>query len=121
MSVKIYSDLGNRENPLVFAEEAISHAVRNTIQTPKRSVWGKPEYGSDTIQVVFDPVDEITERELFLIILEDVRRFDPRITIKVHESSIEMLPDQNTMVINLVIAIYGDINVFNLSIPVAYE
>lgn len=119
--MRTYTDLGLRDRPIVYDAEAVTRAVTNIIQTPKRALWGKPEFGSDTRKFIFDPADEVTAQEILFELLHDIRKWEPRVNLKFRESSVTMDADENTVYINLVIEIYGEISIVSMSLPVVYS
>jgi len=83
----VYTDIDYRLNTknkdLKLSEdaEAINNSIRNILLTQKYTVPGNPEFGSDLERVLFEQMDEITLTLIRNIIITEISRWEPRITI----------------------------------------
>lgn len=59
--------------------DAIINSLKNILLTMKGSRRMLPEFGSNLQRLVFEPIDEITAREIGEEIIDSVRRWDNRI------------------------------------------
>jgi len=62
--------------------EAILSSWSNILITPKRTYQYDPEYGSDLYKLIFEPADQSTEEEIIEEVVEALRTYDPRATVK---------------------------------------
>lgn len=62
--------------------EVILSSWNNILVTPRRTYMFDPEYGSDLYKMVFEPADENTQDEIVNEVVETIRRYDDRATIK---------------------------------------
>jgi len=100
-----YTDLTTPKNlsKLVINEIhddiAISNSLKNIFSTPKGTLPGKPYFGTILHQMLFEPIDAITEEIMDGIIKNEIAKFEPRISII--SISFDNLPEYNKVVINL--------------------
>jgi phage baseplate assembly protein W len=100
-----YTDLTTPKNlgKLVINEIhddiAISNSLKNIFSTPKGSLPGKPYFGTILHQMLFEPIDIITEEIMIGIIKNEIAKFEPRISII--SISFDNLPEYNKVVINI--------------------
>lgn len=69
--------------------QRINQSLFIIFETPKGSRLMMPEFGSDLRKHRFDPLDRVLMERVRYIITEDIRRWEPRISV----SSIEFLTD----------------------------
>lgn len=100
-----YTDLTTPKNlsKLVINEIhddiAISNSLKNIFSTPKGTLPGKPYFGTILHQMLFEPIDAITEEIMIGIIKNEIAKFEPRISII--SISFDNLPEYNKVVINI--------------------
>ena len=86
--MSIYRDIDYRLNTknkdIKLSEdiEAINNAVRNILLTRKYSVPGKPDFGCDLENALFEQIDEITLTFIEGIIRTEIEKWEPRIIIR---------------------------------------
>lgn len=78
-----YSDGIDRVNQSLFL----------LLETPKGSRLMMPEFGSDIHKYRFDPLDKVLMERLRYTITEDIRRWEPRISL----TSVEFLADHENI------------------------
>jgi len=78
---------------------AISNSLKNIFSTPKGTLPGKPYFGTILHQMLFEPIDAITEEIMIGIIKNEIAKFEPRISII--SISFDNLPEYNKVVINI--------------------
>jgi phage baseplate assembly protein W len=78
---------------------AISNSLKNIFSTPKGTLPGKPYFGTILHQMLFEPIDAITEEIMDGIIRNEIAKFEPRISII--SISFDNLPEYNKVVINI--------------------
>ncbi len=90
----IYSDvniaLGGRSNyELVLNENAVQQSIINIITTRKGSRPFRRDFGSNLMDLVFDPLDEVTARRMRNQLLNEIAAQEPRVVIE----DVEVVPD----------------------------
>lgn len=73
--------------------ERINQSLFILFETPKGDRLMMPEFGSDLRKYRFDPLDKVLMERIRYTITEDIRRWEPRISL----TSIEFLADQNAI------------------------
>lgn len=71
----------------------INQSLFILFETPKGSRLMMPEFGSDIRKYRFDPLDRVLMERLRYTITEDIKRWEPRISL----SSIEFLADDQAI------------------------
>ena len=71
----------------------INQSLFLIFETPKGSRLMMPEFGSDLRKYRFDPLDRVLMERLRYTITEDIRRWEPRISL----TSIEFLADNHAI------------------------
>jgi len=79
----------------MYDDVAIQNSLYNIFSTPLGSLPGKPYFGTQIHQMLFNFIDGITEEIMREIILSEIAKFEPRITV----SSIQFdnYPEYNSM------------------------
>jgi len=72
--------------------EVILSSWTNILVTPKRTYQYDPEYGSNLYKLVFDPADESTEEAIIQEVIETLRIYDARATIR--EVTVTFIPSR---------------------------
>lgn len=73
--------------------ERINQSLFILFETPKGDRLMMPEFGSDLRKYRFDPLDKVLMERIRYTITEDIRRWEPRISL----TSIEFLADQTAI------------------------
>lgn len=73
--------------------ERINQSLFIIFETPKGSRLMMPEFGSDLRKYRFDPLDRVLMERIRYTITEDIKRWEPRISL----TSIEFLADDNAI------------------------
>lgn len=79
--------------------DAIINSLKNILLTMKGSRRMLPEFGSNLQRLVFEPIDEITAREIGEEIIDSVRRWDNRIIFT--DILVKPIYDKNEFYISL--------------------
>lgn len=69
--------------------EVILNSWTNILITPRRTYMFDPEYGSDLYRLVFEPADQVTQREIIEEVVGSLRKYDDRAII--NNVSVEFL------------------------------
>jgi len=78
----MYVDLGNTfKTPPSLDVEAIGNSLRNLINTRKGTVPGKPEYGSNIGDLLFEPFSVLNKMDIITELEMAIRTWEPRIEI----------------------------------------
>lgn len=72
----------NRDLRLAYESEAINNSIRNILTTPKGSLPGNPEFGTNLEDALFEIIDEITLSFIEDIIITELTKQEPRIIVK---------------------------------------
>ena len=62
--------------------EVLISSWNNILITPRRTYMFDPEYGSNLYKMIFEPADQSTEEEIIEKVVEALRTYDPRATVK---------------------------------------
>lgn len=95
--------------------ERINQSLFLIFETPKGSRLMMPEFGSDIRKYRFDPLDKVLMERLRYTITEDIKRWEPRITL----TSIEFLAD-NQAIDNSILYISISYNLINTTVSANY-
>ena len=87
-----YVDFDDAEN-VVYNEQAISNSIKNILTTVKGSIPGKPQFGTNLGNYLFNNLDHITKSLMIRTIKEALNKFEPRITVT--EVNVENVPEYN--------------------------
>ena len=71
----------NKDIKLSLNAEAINNSIRNILLTPKYSVPGNPEFGSNLGDVLFEQMDEVTFILIEQIVRTEIERWEHRILL----------------------------------------
>ena len=94
----MYKDFNNLSNAVTDLQ-AIKNSIKNILLTPKGSLPGKPDFGSDLYKVLFSQMDHLTESMAKRFVKEALRKYEDRITIIGIE--IKKVEEFNKLVIDL--------------------
>lgn len=113
----VYSDMdrnlsiGNDGNvKVIYDEDVINQSIKTILATITGERIRNP-IGSRLIELLFEPMDRITENEIVDEIAATIARYEPRVTI----INIELngVPDQNYYEFNLIYRISGLLGRYN--------
>ena len=90
----------NKDLRLATDIEAINNSIRNILNTPKSSVPGNPTFGSDLEGVLFEAIDDITFSLIQNIIIDELEKWEERITIK--EVNLNSIIDDGQISVNII-------------------
>ena len=86
--------------------EVILSSWTNILVTPKRTYQYDPEYGSNLYKLVFDPADESTEEAIIQEVIETLRIYDARATIR--EVTVTFIPSRKGFNVAIDVEYKGD-------------
>lgn len=95
--------------------ERINQSLFLIFETPKGSRLMMPEFGSDLRKYRFDPLDKILMERIRYTITEDIKRWEPRISL----TSIEFLAD-NLAIDNSTLYISISYRIINSTVSANY-
>lgn len=90
----------NKDLRLATDIEAINNSIRNILNTPKGSVPGNPTFGSDLEGVLFEVIDDITFSLIQNIIIDELEKWEERITIQ--EVNLNSIIDDGQISVNII-------------------
>lgn len=83
-------DLGTRSPyELLFNEQAVQRSIINIISTRRGSRPFRRAFGSNLLELVFDPLDDITAMRIQTQLQEEILRYEQRVVLE----KVEVLPD----------------------------
>lgn len=91
---------------------AIKQSIKNILLTRRGSVPGKPRFGCDIYNIIFNPLDHLTISMARNYIKEALSEYEQRITVQ--KVDIEKVEEYNRMVINVTFT-YRDLD-FNADV-----
>ena len=77
----MYQDISSI-NDYVTDISAIKNSLKNILLTPKGSLPGQPNFGSNIYKIMFDNINTLTKTILKNVSIEAIREFDKRILVK---------------------------------------
>lgn len=88
-NVRLYSDVQldfpenlNKDIKLLTDEEAIRNSIVNLFSTMPGQKLLNPEYGLNLQRFVFEPITDTNARMMGEIIMEGVRKYEPRVSVQ---------------------------------------
>lgn len=90
----------NKDLRLATDIEAINNSIRNILNTPKGTVPGNPTFGSDLEGVLFEVIDDITFSLIQNIIIDELEKWEERITIQ--EVNLNSIIDDGQISVNII-------------------
>lgn len=106
----IYSDVNQtspQTKPVLEDHEAVFQSIHNILVTASRTRLFNPGFGADLENILFEPMNRVTEIRIRDIIFQSVSKADSRVIFNTAASTIEAKPDENSYEINLVFSIRG--------------
>lgn len=94
----LYTDLKTPEIEIID-KDSINNAIKNILLTKKGTVPGKPQFGCDLEQFLFEPLDHLTVTLLKTVVAEALFDYEPR--IRVNEIEVEQQTEYNRLVITI--------------------
>lgn len=107
----MYKDIATISTP-VTGVDAIKQSIKNILLTRRGSVPGKPYFGSDLYNIIFQPLDHLTVSVAKNYVYEALQEFETR--IEVQELEIKRDDAYNKIVIDIYFS-YTDSS-FNASV-----
>ena len=106
----IYSDI-EQTNPtsktLAVDISTVYQSITNILNTPITERFFNPEFGSEMEEILFEPMDSITEAKIFRLVIEAIERWEPRVRMDYGKSTIIAKPDDLEYEVSLVFQIIG--------------
>ena len=106
----IYSDVNQydpQSKPVLFEIEPIYQSIHNILATRKTERLFNPEFGSSIKDVIFEPIDDVTEQLIFNRIIEAIEKWEPRVIILYSESGVEALVDEHKFNVTIAFKVRG--------------
>jgi len=72
---------GANQSERVLDEDAINNSILTILNTPVGSRVFNREFGSDINSILFDPMDEVTERRIRRELIDALSRWETRISL----------------------------------------
>ena len=94
----LYKDLTALNNE-IYDRESIKNAIKNILLTKKGTLPGKPTFGCDPDQFLFNNIDHTLITLMRAVISEALYDFEPR--IKVQSIEIETQPEYYRISVNI--------------------
>lgn len=79
--------------------DAIKNSIKNILLTPRGSLPGKPNFGSDLYKILFSQMDHLTESMAKRFVKSALQEFEDRVSII--DISIKNVEEFNKIVIDL--------------------
>jgi len=90
----------NSPTDVVTNIDAINNAIRNILMTRLGSLPGKPDFGSNVINVVFELMDNTSTTDILRnSIIQALIKWEPRILI--NDVVIKEIPEYNKLIANI--------------------
>lgn len=108
--MSIYSDL-NQYNPyekvLLTDIESVYQSLHNILATRTNERLFNPDFGSEFESNLFEPIDTITEVEVFSFVIGAVERLEPRVKINYALTTLEANEAKHKYDLKLIFGIEG--------------
>tara|TARA_A100001201_G_scaffold143168_1_gene143675 strand:- start:1944 stop:2354 length:411 start_codon:yes stop_codon:yes gene_type:complete len=83
----------------------IKQSIRNILQTRQNERLGHPEIGAGILELLFEPMNNLTETRMVTKIADALRILEPRATVR--DIIVEGDPDRNSYKIQVVFTMLG--------------
>lgn len=107
---EIYSDL-NQYTPTTLAKiidiDSVFQSVGNILATPFRTRLFKPEFGSDIMRLLFEPMGDVIVIQLYDAIIGSIERWEHRVIVLPDMSEVIPFYDENYYEVNIALEIIG--------------
>ena len=106
----IYSDVEQVNTKLKSKAEDLAtvyQSIANILNTTKTERFFNPEFGSELEDILFEPMDSITETKIFRLVVQAIERWEPRVSIDYGNSSVVGDPDDHQYDVSLVFKVKG--------------
>jgi len=106
----VYSDLNQmqaEQNELVFDMDSVFQSIGNILQTERGERFFRPDFGADLGRILFEPNDTGTESMVEKLIVDAIERWDGRLQVDYARTSVQRIPDENTMQLSLAFTVEG--------------
>ena len=80
-------------------EKAINNSIKNILLTRIGSVPGKPDFGSNVLNTIFELLDGVTSDFVKRDIMNAILKWEPRISLK--DITVDIMPEFNKLVVNI--------------------
>ncbi len=106
----LYSDL-NQQDPLndvrLIDIETIYQSIDNIINTEKGERMFLPEFGTNLLDHIFNPMTREHESRILYEVVASVKRWEPRVSVLRNKSYVKSSPDAHEIVLFVVFEIIG--------------
>ena len=92
-------------NDLLEDIKAIENSLENIIGTSTGERFFLPEFGSDLLGIVHEPINEETADDVYDALISAIDRWEPRVQVRLRRSSVRADPDRNLYEVLIVYAI----------------
>ena len=89
----------------VFGADSIGQAIYNMLSISKGEFLFNPEFGCSLEDLLFQPMDDVTEDLIIEHLIQCLQRWDPRISVNPARTTVVGNYDNNTYEIMLVIRV----------------
>jgi len=114
----MFKDIQNFTTTITEAD-ALKAAIKNILMTPRGSVPGKPDFGSDVYKAVFSQIDPLLISVLKNYVREALNEFEGRINIT--DVTIKSVPEYNKVIITVQFSYKSSNGINNTSTAVAFN
>lgn len=114
---------GDLRPVLVEEEQAIEQSIENILETPIGSRFFQPEFGSNILNMIYEPLTEDNALVLFFMIVEAIRKWEPRVEVDPVQSRVTINRDDYEYVVAIVYRIVksNKVRQFERTIPVGEQ
>lgn len=106
----IYSDLEQLSTKVQSINtdiNSIYQSITNILNTPVTERFFNPEFGSELDDLLFEPIDRITEAKIYRFIVDAIDRWEPRVVLDYGKSTVKADEDQHKYIITLIFDVIG--------------
>lgn len=110
MGISKYSDINQyepTEDPKVYELESIYQSIDNIIYTQKKQRLFLPEFGTDLMQYLFEPMTKLTVFSIKNEIIQAVSKWEPRVRLIRQLSNVKESEDFHSVDVFLVFEVVG--------------
>jgi len=109
----------NKDLRLAKDVEAINNSIRNILNTPKGTIPGNPSFGSELESVLFEVIDDITFSLIKSIIIDELEKWEERITIK--DVVFNSLIDDGQIIVNIIYIINYSNEIVSTNVKINFK
>lgn len=108
--MSIYSDIAQitaKTKTINEDVDTVYQSISNILNTPITERFFNPEFGSELEDILFEPMDKITEAKIYRLIIDAIDRWEPRVTVDYGRSIVVSDVDNHKYDVTLVFSIEG--------------